>query len=642
MHKNFWIAIGCCWLAATPWSGRAQYAGQHPSAMAAKIKVPVKAYSFELKDVRLLPGPFKDNMERDAAWIMSIGTDRLLHDFRVNAGMHLDAAALGGWESMDSELRGHTTGHVMSALALLYASTGDTAYKAKGDSLVAGLAEVQRVLHQNGYLSAFPQHLIDRCIAGKPVWAPWYTLHKIMAGLLDMYWYAGNHQALETAEKMASWAYGKLSPLSPAQLEVMLRNEYGGVNESFYNLYAITGNREDLALAGMFYNRKLMDPLAEGKDELGGLHANTQIPKVIGEARGYELTGDPRLARIARYFWNTVVGTQTYATGGNSDHEHFVNPGDLSGHITGYTQETCNTYNMLKLTRHLFTWSAGERYLDYYERALYNDILPQQDPASGMVCYFTPLKAGVFKVYSTRYESFWCCVGTGFENHAKYGEGIYYHDDKGLYVALFIPSVLHWKGKGITVIQQTGYPLSPTTTLTIHTEGTVAMPVYIRYPAWAVSGATVTVNDTPVRITQHSGSFITLSGPWKDGDVIRVTYPMSLRLIATPDDPSVAAVAYGPLVLAAAEGTKDIVPPAPFSDPDKHNDYYTYDYHIPPGIPDHLRREGSNISDWIHRVPGEALRFRAEDGKGQSVTLEPFYQIHRQRYVVYWHLEGKR
>lgn len=621
-----------------PLYAAAQYPGQHGGPLRVKVRVPMKAYSFDLKDVRLLESPFKDNMKRDAIWLMSIGTDRLLHDFRVNAGMAVHAPALGGWESMDSELRGHTTGHVMSAPALLYASTGDSAYKKKGDSLVAGLAKVQRVLGDGGYLSAFPEHLIDRCIAGKRVWAPWYTLHKIMAGLIDMYWYAGNDQAREVAEKMAAWAYRKLSPLSKEQLAVMLRNEYGGMNEAFYNLYSITGNPHDLTLAGMFYNKKLMDPLAAGKDVLGGLHANTQIPKVIGEARGYELTADPKLAGIARFFWNTVVGTQTYANGGNSDHEHFVNPGDLSVHLTGYTQETCNTYNMLKLTRHLFCWSTSEKYLDYYERALYNDILPQQDPATGMVCYFTPLKAGVFKVYSTRYQSFWCCVGTGFESHAKYGEGIYYHDDKGVYVALFIPSVLTWKEKGITLTQHTAYPLQPATTLTISTQKPVEMPLYLRYPAWATGGAAVSINGKIVKVHQKAGTFITLSRKWRNGDQIRVTWPMSLHLIPTPDDLSVAAVAYGPLVLAAAEGTRGIVPPAPFSDPEKNNDYYTYDYHIPAGIPDTLERRGSSITDWIKPVSGEPLRFQAKDAKGQPVTLEPFYQIHRQRYVVYWHL----
>ncbi len=619
---------------------QSQYPGQHNEDMVVKIKAPIKIYSFNLRDVRLLKSPFTANMKRDGQWLLSIGANRLLHNFRVNAGMKIYAKALGGWESMDSELRGHITGHAMSALALLYASTGDTQYKNMGDSIVAGLAEVQKVLNQGGYLSAFPQNLIDRCIAGKPVWAPWYTLHKIMAGLLDMYLYTNNRQALEVAEKMGAWAYHKLSPLTSAQLAVMLKNEFGGMNEAFYNLYSVTGNENDLKLAEMFYNKEILDPLAKGIDNLAGLHANTQIPKVIGEARSYELTDDKKLKDISTFFWNTVINTQTYATGGNSDLEHFVTPGQLSKHLTGYTQETCNTYNMLKLTRHLFCWSANEKYMDYYERALYNDILPQQDPQSGMICYFTPIEPGTFKVYSTPYRSFWCDVGTGFENHAKYGESIYYHDDKGIYVALFIPSVLTWKEKSIKIRQETSYPKDPVIHLTIETNKAVNMSLYIRYPSWATSGAYININGKKVEVHQRPGSFITLDRAWHNGDKIEITYPMSLRLIPTPDDSKVAAVAYGPLVLAALMGKQGIVPPAPFSDPDKYNDYYTYNYHIPPDIPDTILITGNKITDWIKPLAdSNKIRFKARVASGKEIELEPFNQIHRQRYVVYWNLK---
>lgn len=617
---------------------RAQYPGQHLNALSVKTKVSIKAYAFNLKNIRLLDGPFKENMQRDEQWIMSIATNRLLHDFRVTAGMKVTSESLGGWESMDSELRGHTTGHVMSALALLYASTGDSIYKSKGDSIVAGLAEVQEVLNQNGYLSAFPQHLIDRCIVGQQVWAPWYTLHKIMAGLIDMYLYAGDKLALTVAAKMSNWAYEKLKPLSREQIAVMLRNEFGGMNDAFYNLYSITGNPKDLQLAEIFYNKKLLDPLAEKQDDLAGLHANTQIPKIIGEARGYELTGNKKGKDIANYFWNTVISTQTFATGGNSDKEHFAQPGKLSPHLTGYTQETCNTYNMLKLTRHLFSWSGEEKYIDYYEDALYNDILPQQDPESGMVCYFTPLKPGAFKVYSTKFQSFWCCVGTGFESHAKYGEGIYYHNDKGVFVSLFIPSVLNWKQKGIKIIQTTNYPQTPTINLKIETDKTIEMPLYIRYPSWAVSGASIVVNGAHIKVNEKPGSFITINRKWEKGDSVEISFPMSLRLVPIPDNPKIAAIAYGPIILAAPLGTNGILPPAPFSDPSKHDDYYTYNYKIPNGITNQLDIPVHNYKNWIKRAgSNRGIEFDIKNGDtGSEIALKPFYQIHRQRYNVYW------
>ena len=407
-----------------------QYVGQFSSDQTIQPRIQVKAYSFDLRDVKLLNSRFKDNMERDGKWLLSIDNNRLLHSWRVNAGMRTNAKPLGGWEGLDVELRGHTLGHVLSGLSLMYASTGDTAYKNKADSLVSALAEIQQVLNEGGYLSAFPQNLVNRAIEGKPVWAPWYTLHKIMAGLIDMYQYAGNKQALDVVEKMSDWAYHKLENLSQEQLAVMLKTEFGGMIESAYNLYSITGNENDKKLAGFFYDHRVLDPLAEKEDKLAKFHANTQIPKIIGEARGYELTGDVNEKTIADFFWQTVIDHHTYVTGGNSDYEFFFTPDQISKHISRATTETCNTYNMLKLTRHLFTWTADEKYADYYERALYNHILASQEQETGMVTYFLPYTPGSFKTYSDKYNSFWCCVGTGFENHAKYGEGIYYHNDK--------------------------------------------------------------------------------------------------------------------------------------------------------------------------------------------------------------------
>ena len=355
--KGALFILGLCTFSSV--AALSQYVGQFSSYQTIKPQIHAKAYSFDLQDVKLLDGRFKDNMERDGKWLLSIDNNRLLHSWRVNAGLATNAKPLGGWEGLDVELRGHTMGHVLSGLALMYASTEDVAYKSKGDSLVSALAEIQQVLNQGGYLSAFPQNLVNRAIKGDPVWAPWYTLHKIMAGLIDMYQYAGNKEALEVVVKMSDWAYHKLENVSPEQLAIMHKTEFGGMIEAAYNLYAITGNVNDKKLAEFFYDHRILDPLAQKEDQLAGFHANTQIPKIIGEARGYELTGDEKEKTIADFFWQTVIDHHTYATGGNSDNEFFFAPDQISKHISRATTESCNTYNMLKLTRHLFTWTGG-------------------------------------------------------------------------------------------------------------------------------------------------------------------------------------------------------------------------------------------------------------------------------------------
>ena len=390
----------------------------------------------------------------------------------------------------------------------------------------------------------------------------------------------------------------------------------------------------------MFYHHAVLDPLAQQQDRLNKQHANTIIPKITGEARAYELTGEKRDADIATYFWDDVLKNQTYVTGSNSDKEHFIEPGKISKYITGYTGETCNIYNMLKVTRHLFTWDADVKYADYYERALYNHILGQQDPKTGMVCYFTPLKAGAFRVYSTRDSSFWCCVGSGFESQSKYNEAIYYHDDNGVFVNLFIPSVLTWKEKGLQLRQETHYPEDATTRLTVEHSSAQSLALYIRYPSWVVNGATVKINGRQVKITQSPGSYIMLNRKWMSGDKIEVTYPMSLRLEPTPDNPKVAAVMCGPIVLAGEMGTQGMTKPAPYHDPADPYQYYDYDYRIPTNIIHSLVRADQPIANWLKPVNGEPLTFTTTNtSNGKLVKLSPYYNLHRQRYVVYWDLE---
>jgi len=632
MRQIFSSWVGCLVLILMMLqTASAQYAGQYTERQSQKEAAPIKVYGFDLQDVRLLDSRFKENMIRDGQVLLDLSCRRLLHSWRVNAGIESYAQPLGGWESLDCELRGHTIGHVLSGLSLMYASTGDSVYKKKMDTLVEALAECQDALRQDGYLSAFSQHEIDRVIAGQPVWAPWYTIHKIMAGLTDAYLYTGNKKALAVAEKMSAWAVHRLDTLSSQQLAIMEKNEFGGMMEVAYNLFAITGNPADKRLAELFYDHAVFDPLLAGQDKLAGLHANTQIPKIIGEARGYELAGDLKARAIASFFWQTVIDHHSFVTGGNSDDEHFFAADQLSKHLTPVTTETCNTYNMLKLTRHLFAWSADARYMDYYERALYNHILGSQDPATGKVSYFMPFKPGFFKYYNQD-DAFWCCVGTGFESHAKYAESIYGHDDKGIYVNLFIPSEMRWKEKGIAIRQETKYPQEEGTRLTIQAEGT--MPLHIRYPGWAVNGISVRVNGKAMKVTAQPGSYIVVERNWKRGDKVDVEFPFSLRMVATNDDPDVAAFAYGPIVLAGEMGEEGLQDSTPLA----HNPKDFANTPVPADIRATLPVKGRKLADWLKPVAGNELEFTTSGLAGAPIKMAPYYTISRRRYVIYWNV----
>lgn len=617
---------------------QSHYPGQHAGKMVVSDKMKLQAHSFDLKDVKLLPSPFLENQERDAKWLLSIDNNRLLHTYRLNAGIPSKAKPLGGWEEPNVELRGHSAGHVLSGLALMYATTGEEIFKLKGDSLVAELKKVQDALDQNGYLSAFPQHFVNRAIHEGRVWAPWYTLHKIYAGLLDMYLYCDNAQAFGMVKKMGDWAYQKLSGLDQSQLDKMLLTEFGGMSEVLYNLYSLTGEEKHLKTARMFYHRVQLDPLALQNDVLQKRHANTYIPKIIGEARAYEFSGDEKQKQIAEFFWNSVTLHHTYANGGNSDNEFFFAPDSLSKHLSHRTTETCNTYNMLKLTNHLFSWTAEVKYADYYEKAIYNHILGSQDPETGMVCYFMPLKPGYFKVYSTREDSWWCCVGTGFENHAKYGEAIYFHDDNNIYVNLFIPSELTWREKGIQIRQETNYPEKENSRLTILATPGEKFALQLRYPGWATSGMKIRINGTNQAVKNLPGSFITLERRWKKGDVIEFTIPMQVRLIPSNDDSKLAAIAYGPILLAGLMGKEGIQAPAPYAE--DQDDLGKFP--VPGSIKTTLNTDAKRVTDMVRRVDGKSpLTFEIRDAHQEKAVLVPYYQIHDERYVVYWKMTGR-
>lgn len=581
----------------------------------------MKCQPFRMNQVRLLPSRFQENMKRDSAWMMSVSVNSLLQSFRNTSGAfssreggYMTVKKLGGWEALDCDLRGHITGHLLSAYATLYAQTGSQAVKMKADSIVNGLAEVQQAYGRGGYLSAFAEGLIDRNIQGKSVWAPFYTLHKIVQGLIDQYQMMGNEKALEMAKGMGDWAYNKLKPLSEETRKKMIRNEFGGFNEAMYELYALTKDERYLWVARYFYHNEKIDPLKAGNPDLGTNHANTFIPKLLGEARNYELFGAKDSRKAAELLFWTLVNDHAFVTGELSDKEHLFKPTEQSKHLTGYDGENCCTYNLLKLADHLFSWNPSSKIADYYERALYNHILGQQDPESSMVCYFTPLQTGAYRLYSTRDSSFWCCVGSGFESHVKYASSIYFHSNKDLYVNLFIPSQVDWEGTKL--VQQTNFPLPSTTTITVEGKSK-AFSLRLRYPYWATK-MDIKVNGKKVKAIKGTDGYVAISRQWKAGDKVEVQLGMQLREEATKDDASKVALVYGPIVMA---GKLDKVE-HPFSNPQKYNDYYTFDFKIPASTVEKAKYEGLK----------SIKNFKMKNG----VELIPFYDAHHCRYAVYW------
>lgn len=618
-------------VAATPLALDAQVPG--PRTQPAKDSIEPKARPFPLKQVRLLGSPIQEAAERNRAYLHWLDDGGLLHMFRVTAGLPSSAEPLAGWERPDIELRGHFTGHYLSACALMYSSTGDAKIKAKADSMVAELAKCQKA-NGSGYLSAFPAEFFERLKDGLPVWAPWYTLHKVMAGLLDMHTLAGNEQALAVVEGMAGWTKRWADPLSDEHLAQTLEVEFGGMNDVLYNLYAATGKEEYTALAHRFDHPRIFNPLAEGRDELKGLHVNTQIPKIIGAARRYELTGEKRYRDIAEFFWRQVVDHRIYCTGGTSNFERWrTDPDQLAAELSATTQECCCTYNMLKLTRHIFSWTADPRSMDYYERALLNGIVGTMSPKDAGTMYYVPLASGYPKMFALPRRSFWCCTGSGVESFSKLGDSIYFHDGQGIYVNLFIPSRLEWPEKGISVRQQTRFPVEERTSFVFEARKPVDLALRVRVPYWAARGMTLKVNGQQAEGPPQPGSYWTVARAWKTGDTVEVSLPMSLRAHPMPDDETLQAFMYGPLVLAGQLGTAGLTEEMSYGDP--HNargGKFTRGLPVP--APE-FRAPSKDPSNWIRPVGGQALAFRTS-GQQRDVTMTPLNDTFGQRYAVYW------
>jgi DUF1680 family protein len=623
-----------------------------PTRIAAMLLVLCAAHAhaadlFPLRDVRLGPSPFLDAQTTDLNYLMAMEADRLLAPFLREAGLPLKQPGYGNWES--SGLDGHMGGHYLSALALMFASTGDAAVKERLDYFVAELKRAQQA-NGDGYLGGIPGgraawrdvaagklHADNFSVNGK--WVPWYNLHKIYAGLRDAWRYAGNEDAKAMLVALSDWSLRLTSRLSDAQMQSMLRSEHGGMNEVLADVAAMTGDARYMALALKFSHQAILQPLEQHEDKLTGLHANTQIPKVIGFQRIGELTNDKAMQQAAAFFWQTVVEHRTVAIGGNSVKEHFHDAANFAPMVEEVEgPETCNTYNMLKLTELLFASSDKAAYADYYERALYNHILGSQHPGSGGFVYFTPMRPNHYRVYSQVDQGMWCCVGSGIESHAKYGEFIYAHEKDALFVNLFIPSTLDWRAKGVRLTQSNSFPDQATTRIVV--DGDARFTLKIRYPAWVAPGRlAVRVNGKAVHIDAKPGSYVNVERTWKKGDRVDVSLPMTTRLEQMPDKSNYYAVLHGPIVLAAKTD--------PF--PNEHLNFLADDSrmgHIAAGQVCPLEAAPTfvaNDKDFMRRfkpVKGKPLTFTApglvQGGAGGATEFIPFFRLHDARYMLYW------
>jgi len=588
-------------------------------------KVKGRLRPFPLTDVRLGEGLFKRAMEANARWLLSIEPDRLLSRFRQYAGLEPKGLIYGGWES--GGLSGHSLGHHLTACALMVQAGGDPQFLDRVIYIVDELDLCQQA-HGNGFISGVQDcnrifgELAQGIVrsAGFDLnggWAPWYTQHKLFAGLRDAWLLCDNAKARDVLVKLADWATALCGRLDDELFQKMLRCEYGGMNEVMADVYAITGDPRHMALAQRFYDHAVLDPLMRGEDGLTGLHGNTQIPKLIGLERQYELTGEERLHQAAKFFWEVVVRDRSYVIGGNTDGEYFHEKDRLSERLSDRTCETCNTYNMLKLTKQLFLIEPTAEMADYSERALYNHIVASQNPENGMTTYMMPLRAGCAKGFCEPFDSFWCCTGTSMENHAKYGEYIYFHDDDSLVVNLFEASTLDWREKGVRLEQQTRFPEEDTSRLVLDCDRPVAFTLRIRHPHWVKEGFALRVNGEPVTASSQPGSYAEIRREWRSGDTVEVRVPMTLRTEAFADNPHRMALLYGPVVLCA-ETEVDAEPRVIVADPEQ--------------IAKGLRPTG----DQPLAFKGSETLFRAVGGEGSTEFFIPLYAEYQKAFTVYW------
>jgi len=585
---------------------------------------------FDLSQVKLLKGRFNHATELNKKILLDYEPDRFLSTFRLEAGLEPRAETYGGWEDYPRRnLNGHSLGHYMTALALMYKTSGEQEFLDRLNYIVDELEMCQRA-DGDGYIGALPgaKKVFEEEVAKGEIssagfdlngyWAPFYIMHKILAGLNDAYLLCGNEKALVISGNFADWISSVVNPLNDEDLQKMLHCEHGGINESYAELYAITGNEKYLETANIFYHKAVLDSLAGKTDILPGIHGNTQIPKLIGLARLYELTGNEQYRETSRFFWDRVVNHHSYVTGGHGFEEYFGEPDQLSDRLGAGTTETCNVYNMLKLSRHIFTWKPEAEVADFYERALFNHIHSSQHPETGHVIYNLSLEMGGFKSYQDP-AYFTCCVGTGMENHSKYAKNIYYHNNKELYISQYIASELNWEEKGINMLMKTRYPDEQGATLEFRNEEPAVMTIQVRYPSWAEKGIEIKVNGKKKSVKQAPGSFVPVSGKWKAGDKVEISIPFSLRLEAMPDNPGRIAIMHGPVVLAGDLG------------PERDQDAYDPMY-VPV-----LITGNRPPAEWLTPKEGKDNTF-VMNGVGQprDVELKPFFDTHNRRFSIFW------
>lgn len=606
---------------------------------------------FPLTDVRLHDGPFKNAEMVDINYMLELNPDRLLAPYLREAGLTPKAESYGNWEN--TGLDGHIGGHYLSALSMMYASTGNSQIKKRLDYMLSELKRCQDN-NANGYLAGIPGgkamwaeiakgNINAAAFSLNDKWVPLYNIHKVYAGLRDAYLFAGSEMAKDMLVKMADWAINLVSGLSDDQIQEMLKSEQGGLNEVFADVAGITGDKKYIKLAQQFSDKVLLEPLLNREDKLTGLHANTQIPKVIGYEKIAEIDGNQTWSDAARFFWDDVVDFRSVSIGGNSVREHFNPTDDYSTMITSEQgPETCNTYNMLRLTEMLFLTNAEEKYMDYYERALYNHILSTEDPVHGGFVYFTPMRPGHYRVYSQPQTSFWCCVGSGMENHSKYGEIIYAHSGNDIYLNLFINSELNWKENNVHLIQETKFPDEENTQLTFKSTNNKEYTLFIRYPSWIKNGEMkILVNGENQEFNTTQGNYVPIKRNWKAGDVVNVELPMHTTVEQLPDGEHYYSILHGPIVLAAKTDTSEMT--GMFAD-DSRGGHIASGRKVPLQNMPVIESEPDKIADKIIPVSGKPLTFKINNlfsGGYNDLELVPFFKLYETRYILYFQSETK-
>lgn len=613
----------------------------------AQVANKAKLQEFKLQDVKLLPGIFKSAETTDLHYIMEMKPDRLLAPYLREAGLKPKATSYGNWEN--TGLDGHIGGHYLTALALMYASNGNQEALTRLNYMIDELKKCQDA-NGNGYVGGVPGSkelwaAVNKGDVGaiKKKWVPFYNIHKTFAGLRDAYLYTGNQTAKAMFIKFGDWFVNMSTALSAPQIQEMLQTEHGGINETLADVYALTGDKKYLTAAYAFSHQAIVKPLEAGEDKLTGLHANTQIPKIIGFKRIADLNGDNDYEKAAEYFWETVVKHRTVAIGGNSVSEHFNPVNNFSSMINSVEgPETCNTNNMLKLTTALFLSDPKVSYMDYYERALYNHILSSQHPGNGGFVYFTPMRPGHYRVYSQPQEAMWCCVGTGIENHAKYGELIYAHDKNDLFVNLFIASKLNWKQKGLTITQSTQFPEEEKTTLTLNeVKSGGPFAINVRYPLWVKAGELkIMINGKEFKTSTQPGTYIAIKRQWKKGDVVKIGLPMHTTTELLPDGSNFEAVVHGPIVMAAKVSENDLTR---LMADDSRMGHVASGKQYPLQEMPMFVSNTTNDATLIKPVQGQPLTYSVAGlvypAKYNNLKLIPFYKLHDSRYVIYWEKE---